>query len=52
MLFIRVNAVEMCGPEKGRWVEFENEKLLTMIMEQRRLNATEIGGLAASFRFW
>ncbi len=28
MLFIRVNAVEKCGPEKGRWVEFENEKLL------------------------
>ncbi len=28
MLFLIVNAVEMCGPEKGPWVEFENEKLL------------------------
>ena len=28
ILFIRLNVVEMCGPEKGRWVEFENEKLL------------------------
>ncbi len=25
MLFIRLNAVEMCGPEKGLWVVSECE---------------------------